>query len=165
MTTFFRTLERIADALMIALFGLIFALVLAQVVCRYGFDSPLTWSEELARLTFMWLGMLAWSLGSRRRSHIAVTVLTDRLPAEARLVLAIAVQGAIVVFCLLLAWHGTTLAARNVGLPSVTVPIDFAVVYAIVPVGAAMMILYALREIHDLVTRRRVDALTRDYLG
>ena len=40
MTAFFRTLERVADALMIALFGLIFALVLAQVVCRYGFGSP-----------------------------------------------------------------------------------------------------------------------------
>ncbi len=166
MTTFFRILERIADTLMIALFAMIFALVLAQVVCRYVFDSPLVWSEELARMAFMWLGMLAWSLGSRRRSHIAITLVADRLPQGARLVLAIAIQLAIVFFCVLLAWHGTTLAARNVGLPTVTLPmIDFALVYGIVPVGALMMILYALREIHDLATRRRVDALTKDYLG
>lgn len=165
MTAFFRSIERIADALMIALFAMIFALVLAQVVCRYGFDSPLTWSEELARLAFMWLGMLAWSLGSRRRSHIAITLIADRLPEGVRLALAVAVQASIILFCLLLAWHGTTLAARNVGLPSVTVPIDFAVIYAIVPVGAAMMILYAVREIHVLVTQRRVEGLTKDYVG
>ena len=165
MTAFFRTLERAADALMIALFGLIFALVLAQVVCRYGFGSPLTWSEELARLAFMWLGMLAWSLGSRRRSHIAITFFAERMPAVARQVLAVAVQAAIVIFCLLLVWHGTTLAARNVGLPSVTVPIDFAVIYAIVPVGAAMMILYALREIHAIITGNGADSLTRDYVA
>lgn len=166
MTAFFRILERIADALMIALFVMIFALVLAQVVCRYLFGSPLVWSEELARMAFMWLGMLAWSLGSRRRSHIAITLVADRLPGAFRLVLAVAVQAAIILFCLLLAWHGTTLAARNVGLPTVTLPmVDFAVVYAIVPVGALMMILYALREIHALVTRGRVDALTKDYLG
>lgn len=166
MTAFFRTLERVTDALMIALFAMIFALVLAQIVCRYIFDSPLVWSEELARMAFMWLGMLAWSLGSRRRSHIAITLVADRLPEAARLVLAIAVQAAIIFFCLLLVWHGTTLTVRNVGLPTVTLPmIDFALIYGIVPVGAAMMILYALREIFDLVTGRRVDALTRDYVG
>ncbi len=166
MPAFFRTIERVADALMIALFAMIFALVLAQIVCRYGFGSPLVWSEELARMAFMWLGMLAWSLGSRRRSHIAITVVADRLPEAARLALAVAIQLAIVFFCALLAWHGTTLTARNVGLPTVTLPwIDFALVYAIVPVGAAMMILYALREIFDLVRTGRAGALTKDYLG
>jgi len=166
MTSLFRTLERVADALMIALFAMIFGLVLAQIVCRYLFDSPLVWSEELARMAFMWLGMLAWSLGSRRRSHIAITFVADRLPEAARLALAIAIQVAIIFFCALLTWHGATLTARNVGLPTVTLPwIDFALVYAIVPVGAAMMILYALREIHAIVTRGRIDALTKDYLG
>ena len=166
MSTFFRALERIADALMIALFAMIFALVLAQIFCRYLLGSPLVWSEELARMAFMWLGMLAWSLGSRRRSHIAITFVADRLPEGPRLALAIVIQLAIVVFCVLLAWHGITLTARNVGLPTVTLPmIDFALVYGIVPVGALMMILYALREIHDLATTGRAGALTKDYLG
>lgn len=166
MNKFFRALERVADALMIALFAMIFALVLAQIVCRYVFGSPLVWSEELARMAFMWLGMLAWSLGSRRRSHIAITVVADRLPEFARLALAVAIQIAIVLFCALLVWHGATLTARNAGLPTVTLPwLDFALVYGIVPVGASMMILYALREIHDVVTTGRVAPLTKDYLG
>lgn len=166
MTGFFRAIERVADALMIALFAMIFALVLAQIVCRYVFGSPLVWSEELARMAFMWLGMLAWSLGSRRRSHIAITLVADRLPEAARLALAIAIQAAIILFCMLLAWHGAALTARNVGLPTVTLPmIDFALVYAIVPVGALMMILYALREIYDLAVTGRAGALTKDYLG
>jgi len=165
MPSLFRLLERIADALLIALFLLIFALVLAQVVCRYAFDSPLVWSEELARFAFMWLGMLAWSLGSRRRSHIAVTFFAERLTAGIQRALAIAIQLAIILFAVLLAWHGTTLAQRNVGLPTVTLPIDFALVYAVVPAGAAMMILYALAEIHALVRRRSAGATTRDYIA
>lgn len=165
MARIVRGIERVADALLIFLFLLIFALVLAQVVCRYVLGSPLTWSEELARFAFMWLGMLAWSLGSRRRSHIAITFIADKLPRGIKLALAVAVQASIVLFCGLLVWHGTTLTLRNAGLPSVTLPIDFAVVYGIVPVGAAMMILYAVIEIHALVTSGRADGLTRDYLA
>ncbi len=85
-------LERVADGLMIALFLLIFALVLAQVVFRYVLNDPLVWSEELARLAFVWVAMLAWSLGLRRRSHIAVTVFGDALPRVPRLVLGIMIQ-------------------------------------------------------------------------
>ncbi|MCC7046593.1 MAG: TRAP transporter small permease [Alphaproteobacteria bacterium] len=161
----FRPIERLADALLVFLFLLIFVLVLAQVVCRYVFGSPLAWSEELARYAFMWLGMLAWSLGSRRRSHIAITFLAERFPAGARLALEIAVQASIIAFCALLVWHGVDLTQRNLDLPTVTLPISFALVYAIVPVGAAMMILYAAIEIHDLILGRRVGAATRDYVA
>jgi TRAP-type C4-dicarboxylate transport system permease small subunit len=165
MTAAMRAVERLADGLMICLFVLIFVLVLAQVACRYAFNSPLVWSEELARYAFMWLGMLAWSLGSRRRSHIAVTFFAERLPAGTRLALAVVVQGSIVLFCVLLAWHGLALTARNIDLPTVTLPISFALVYAVVPVGAAMMILYAIAEIHDLIAGKRTGAATKDYLA
>lgn len=160
-----RALERLADALLVLLFLLIFALVLAQVVCRYVLGSPLVWSEELARYAFMWLGMLAWSLGSRRRSHIAVTFFVERMPPAIRFALAIAVQASIILFCVLLVWHGVALTLRNVGLAAVTMPLSFALVYAIVPVGALMMILHAGIEIARLARAGRAEALTKDYLA
>jgi len=146
-----RALERAADWLLIALFLAVFALILAQVVCRYAFNSPLVWSEELARLAFVWLAMLAWSLGSRRRSHIAITVLADLLPARPRLALALAVQGAIIVFAALLAWHGAALTLRNLDLPTVTLGVSYAVLYGVVPVAAVAVALYAAAEICALL--------------
>ena len=155
MPTLARTLERLADALLIVLFLLIFALVLGQVVCRYVFNSPLVWSEELARLLFVWVAMLAWSLGSRRRSHIAVTYFAELLPARARLSLAIGVQAAVAFFCLLLVRHGWTLTLRNLDLPTVTLGLSYAWVYAVVPLGGAAVIAYALAEIRRLVAALR----------
>jgi TRAP-type C4-dicarboxylate transport system permease small subunit len=146
-----RALERAADWLLIALFLLVFALILAQVVCRYAFNSPLVWSEELARLAFVWLAMLAWSLGSRRRSHIAITVLADLLPPWPRLVLAVAVQGAIAGFAALLAWYGTALTLRNLDLPTVTLGVPYAVLYGVVPVAALAVAAYAAAEICALI--------------
>lgn len=146
-----RVLERAADALLVALFLLIFGLVLAQVVCRYIFNDPLVWSEELARLAFVWVAMLAWSLGSRRRSHIAVTVFVDMLPRGPRLALQLFIQAAIVLFCVLLLIHGWTLTKRNLDLPMVTLELPYAVVYAVAPLGAAIVVFYALAEIRRLV--------------
>jgi TRAP-type C4-dicarboxylate transport system permease small subunit len=150
MTTVVRTLERLADWLLIALFVLIFALVLAQVVFRYVLNDPLVWSEELARLAFVWVAMLTWGLGARRRSHIAVTFLPDMLSRTPRLLLAILVQVLIIVFCAILAWHGVTLTARNTDMSLVTLDIPYAIVYIVVPLGAAIVVLYCLAEIHRL---------------
>jgi len=148
-------LERLADWLMIALFVLIFALVLAQIVCRYVFSAPLVWSEELARLAFIWLAMLGWSLGSRRRSHIAISFFVDLLPTVPRAALGVAVQGSIILLCLLLVHYGWTLTRNNLDLPMVTLHLSYAAVYAVVPVGAVAVILYALAEIRDLVALLR----------
>jgi TRAP-type C4-dicarboxylate transport system permease small subunit len=155
MARLVRNLERLADWLLIALFVLIFVLVLAQVVCRYVFNNPLVWSEELARLAFVWVGMLTWGLGSRRRSHIAVTFFSDMLPRAPRLLLAIVVQALVILFCALLVVHGWTLTTRNLDLDLVTIEVSYAVLYVVVPVGAAIVISYGLAEIHRLARELR----------
>ena len=155
MISLVRAFERLVDGQLVGLFLLIFALVLAQIVCRYVFNDPLVWSEELARLAFVWVAMLAWSLGSRRRSHSAVTLFADMLPWACRLALAIAVQAALIFFCALLVRHGWTLTMSNIDLPTVTLGLSYALVYAVVPLGATIVIGYALAEIHDLVAQLR----------
>jgi TRAP-type C4-dicarboxylate transport system permease small subunit len=155
MAALVRRLERLADGLLIALFVLIFALVLAQVVCRYIFNNPLVWSEEIARLAFVWVAMLTWGLGQRRRSHIAVTFFPDMLPRVPRLLLAMLVQALVILFCALLVWHGWTLTLRNLDLDLVTVEMSYAVLYVVVPIGAAIVIFYGLAELHRLASELR----------
>jgi TRAP-type C4-dicarboxylate transport system permease small subunit len=155
MMTVVRALERCADWLLIALFTLIFALVLAQVFFRYVLNDPLVWSEELARLAFIWVAMLTWGLGSRRGSHIAVTFLPDMLPRTPRLLLAMLVQALIILFCAILAWHGVTLTARNTDLSLVTLDISYAIVYVVAPIGAMIVVFYCLAEIHRLALSLR----------
>jgi hypothetical protein len=53
---FFRNhAEKIFDGIVsLALFALT-ALVFAQVVSRYIFNSPISWTEEMARILFVWI--------------------------------------------------------------------------------------------------------------
>lgn len=71
-------LARVAVAL--AMGGMV-AVVTAQVVLRYFFNSSIDWAEESARLLFVWTMFLAIPLGVRGGVHIGVNMLVKALPA------------------------------------------------------------------------------------
>jgi TRAP-type C4-dicarboxylate transport system permease small subunit len=71
-------LARVGVAL--AMGGMV-AVVTAQVVLRYFFNSSIDWAEESARLLFVWTMFLAIPLGVRGGVHIGVNMLVNALPA------------------------------------------------------------------------------------
>jgi tripartite ATP-independent transporter DctM subunit len=56
----------------------------AGVVSRYVFRSPLTWSDELASILFLWLAMLGAVIALRRGEHMRLTAIVNRLPQRWR---------------------------------------------------------------------------------
>jgi TRAP-type C4-dicarboxylate transport system permease small subunit len=56
----------------------------AGVVSRYVFRSPLTWSDELASILFLWLAMLGSVIALRRGEHMRLTAIVNRLPQRWR---------------------------------------------------------------------------------
>jgi TRAP-type C4-dicarboxylate transport system permease small subunit len=124
-----------------------FAVVLLQVLFRYAIDWPLVWSEELSRYLFVWLALLGWTLAARRRSHIAILGLVQRLPGRLRLGIGLAVQLAVILFALLLLWFGVQMTSRSLDVPSVTLFFGFGLIYAVVPLTAVLVLLYALLDL------------------
>jgi len=53
----------------------------AGVVSRYVFDHPLVWSDELASLCFLWLGLLGACIALQRGEHMRLSVLPERIRA------------------------------------------------------------------------------------
>ena len=145
-----RVVERVVDGMAIAAFCGIFLCVLVQVVFRYAFNSPLTWSEELARYLFIWCAFLGWIVASRRNSHLAMTFLTDRFPRGGRIALAGLVQLATLVFAWLLGTRGLTLVRNNWDVENVAVPFNLGVVYLIEPIAATFIAMYALMALSSL---------------
>ena len=54
--------------------------LLAGVVSRYVFNRPLTWSDELASILFLWLAMLGAVIALRRGEHMRLAFLVSRAP-------------------------------------------------------------------------------------
>lgn len=146
--------ERVIDAAAIAAFCGIFLCVLAQVVFRYALNSPLTWSEELARYLFIWCAFLGWIIASRRHSHLAMSFVVERLPPAAQVATAALVQVATLLFAWLLGSRGLALVRNNWDVENVAVPFNLGVVYLIEPIAAALIATYALMTLASL--RKRV---------
>lgn len=66
-------------AQLIAMLGIIFS----QVVLRYVFNNPTSWSEELTLLILIWFGYLGMALGFGHDYHIALNSLTRNWPSVA----------------------------------------------------------------------------------
>ncbi len=142
-----RFAERVVDLLAIVTFSGMFACVFAQVIFRYFLDSPLTWSDELARYLFVWCAFLGWVIAARRRSHLAISAVQSRTPPRVRAMLALLAALAAVAFAGILCYYGVRITARNADVETPSLFFTIGVVYAIVPVAAIAVALHALADV------------------
>lgn len=123
-------LRRTADAALVAAGVAALLALLGTVVAGVAFralDDPLIWSDEAARYLMVWLAFLGLMLAARRRLHIRVNVLLDRLTGRARRLAEAAIQLAVCAFGAALLWHGVTLVERSWDVEAVSLPITSAV--------------------------------------
>ena len=96
-----------------SLFIVIFAILVLQVFFRQVIRTPLVWSEELARLIFVYVAMLGISIGIRKQSHIFIDFLFTRFsPAVQKVVFTIS-QIIIFVCIICMGWFGKYLVAKK----------------------------------------------------
>ena len=68
--------------IMMALFVALFFIVMAGIISRVVFNSPFTWTEEAARLVFIWLIFMGISYGTKYDKHINVTIVLAKMPKK-----------------------------------------------------------------------------------
>ena len=97
--------------------AVMFGILTANVALRYAMGTSLSWASELPELLFPWLIMAGVVIASQHGSHISVVILTQRLGASRRWVLA---AGAVLVAVMYLglswaAWPLYEIAADESG--------------------------------------------------
>ena len=59
-------------------------ILLSGVISRYVFGRPLTWTDDVASLLFVWLSMLGAVVALARNQHLRLTIVEKYLPARAQ---------------------------------------------------------------------------------
>ncbi len=95
--------EQVLAATLLAVMSV---LVAVQVVFRYGFDSSLTWSEELARYLLIWAVYLGCSYATKQDRHLEVTLLRHWLPPKLSKCIQVLALLLTLAFCILCTWYG-----------------------------------------------------------
>jgi len=84
---------RLPDSLAAVLLFVITVLITAQVLVRYAFGGSLVWSEELTRLLFVWMVMVAAVTAPQMQVDFLVDLFPPRLRALQRILVEFVVMG------------------------------------------------------------------------
>lgn len=142
MSRLFDLVEKALDAILILMMIVMGSSIFIQVFSRYIINRPTGWSEELARYLFVWITFLGGAVVIRKRKHVDVSFLTDRMPCRVSTVLYLLADMGVLFFLGALVWAGigiTGVAHRQLSA-AMEFPMSFA--YAAMPAGAALMFLF-----------------------
>ncbi len=82
---------KLLELLLVALLAVMVLMVFGNVVLRYGFNSGITFSEELSRWAFVWMTFLGAIVALKENGHLGTDMLIGRLgPTGKKVCLAIA---------------------------------------------------------------------------
>ena len=80
------------------MFLIIITVTCTQVVCRYVFNSPLIWSEELVRFIVIWMCMLGAAVSSFDDTHMMINTFIEKFPIPLQFAVYTVRQAMILVF-------------------------------------------------------------------
>ena len=139
--------DRVLCRLCILLFMVILVTMVLQIFFRYVFSAPLTWTEELARYLYIWACWCGAPVAMRRGNHVAITVLSERLPRRVAQGVSLLTQAVGLFFLFELALQGTKLTFRSHSVTAITLPIPWSFIYLAAPLSALLMALLCLESI------------------
>ena len=155
-------IDKIERFLITVIFTEVIIVGFAQVVCRFILRTPLPWSEELLRFSFIWLTYTASSMGIMAGTHANVTVLTDRLSVKSQKVLQVFIDLLTAFFAVVFYFSITiiqTQIATNQISPAMRIPMY--IPYAGITVSFGFMIIQCvartLNTITDLFNTERTE--------
>jgi tripartite ATP-independent transporter DctM subunit len=125
-------------------------IVFIQVISRYVFNSPLYWSEEMARILFIWIAFVGAFLGLRSKEHIRVGAFISRFSPEIQTVVSAVVTFLIFYFLLYLIRVGIEVVKVTSGTLTPALQISMAYIHIIVPISASLMIVHLIGQFCQL---------------
>lgn len=132
---------------MLLLLGGMVVLITAQVAFRYVLNQPLAWTEEVARHLMIWAALLGAAMAYRRKAHLGMDLLVRLATPAWRRRIETLVHLLSLGFFLLLLVTGIPLVEKTMRQFSSAIRIPMGFIYASIPVGAGLVILFAVEKL------------------
>lgn len=118
------------------------------IFTRYALGTGSSWPEPTAILLMLVFTFIGAAASYRAGAHMAVAMITDRLPPLQRRLVALLVQVLMVLVCLFMTGYGTQLCITTwnqflASLPSVRVGMT----YAPIPIGGVLTLVFVLEKL------------------
>jgi TRAP-type C4-dicarboxylate transport system permease small subunit len=120
--------------------------------------STFTWYDEIARLLFVWMVFLGAAVGVRQAGHFRLHLVIDRFPPRLRRAAELLGVLAIMLFGAVLVQQGWKLVELGQFQQTPVMGLSKRYVYASMPVGGILIILYSLPHLWRALSGRTAPA-------
>lgn len=144
-------MDKIIMGAAIFLFALMVAIGTYQIVTRYFFNSPSTFSEELLTYSFTWMAMLASAYVFGKRDHMRMAFIADKLQGTAKKCLEIFIECLIFFFsATTMVWGGWNIMMLSMQQKTASLGVSMGIIYIILPVTGIAICVYCILNIIDM---------------
>lgn len=157
---FKENLDKIIGWLLIFLMGSMVLNVTWQVLSRYIFQNPSSFTDELSRYMLIWLGMLGAAYVAGQNQHLAIDIVLRKLEGKAKMKLQILINLLIMVFAIaamILGGSNLVYITYLLGQKSATLQIPLAYIYSIIPASGILVLYYQVAGIFHLIKTQNND--------
>lgn len=151
---FRQRIDKILEFFLVVLMGTLVINVVWQVLSRFVFKDPSSFTDELATFLLIWVGLAGAAYVKGKNEHLAIDILHTKLSPKSLNKMMIFINFLVIVF------SGTVMVIGGVWLvytrfvlgqlsASIQVPLGY--VYMIVPISGLLMSYYAIDDIRHLI--------------
>lgn len=152
MKTFLDKLFKGIDYFTGILTGLMVLFVFLNVVLRIGFNSGLTWSEELSRYLFVFVTYIGAISAMRAGGHMTVDMLISKVNPRLQMTLYVISQSLIAILMGILVHGSVKMVLQNMASRTAALGISYALLYSAGIITGVSIAILALANIAHAVT-------------
>lgn len=165
MTRFADTAVKLVELVLAALLAGMVLMVATNVVLRYGFNSGITFSEEMSRYFFVWLTFIGAVLAFKEHGHIGVETIVRLFGRRGR-VICMFISNLIILGCAGAFFHGTWVQHPiNATMSAAVIDLSMIWVYGIGYFTGGGVALIALMRLFQILTGRVTEAEIARFVG
>ncbi len=142
-----RFIGNMIEKVMLLLMVLLVAVTFLQVLARFVFKIPISWSQEMVKTCFVWIIFMGAAIAVKERTHLTLDMLSVHLPKK----LQGAVRKGVLLLMLscagILFYGGGRYCISSASKTMVTMPLPANVQYISMPISALLMIGFLFQRI------------------
>lgn len=133
----------LAGALMAAMVGMI----LAQVFYRYVLNDSLSWTEEMAKFSMVWIAFLVAPWVYKQNLNVSIQMFADAFPALLKHISELLITCLIIFICVVFFIQSVDFWLGGLTISASSVPVKLAVFYSCAPFSFGLLSLLAFERL------------------
>ncbi len=155
MKHFYDSLEKSLKIVLLVLASGIVAATILQIVARFILLVSIPWTDELARYLMIWASFVGLGVAYRKKELICVAFFVEKLPSHLVKLALLLSDLLCSIFSIVIVIYGVRLCLQNVVQVSPSMRISLGVIYAIIPLGCLLFLLFAFESVSSYFSAKR----------